>query len=174
MAIFQELTEFTPEWCEGRKKSQKLNGSSMSVNKETGYLERSSGRGLSAEKKRSLIGSLNQRWNLTKAMKTAEISSRKVVYDHLAIDDLFREHYIEAMERHADEAEDLLIENAKTNPRATAERIFFLKKRRSKIYGDSIEIKGAGADEDLVKRLAESMGKYVIPKDSVVEIKPES
>jgi hypothetical protein len=165
----------TPEWCERRKETQELSGADMVLDKATGYLQNKRGIGFTAAMKQSFIGSLNQAWNLSKAIKKAGISSSKVVYDHLALDPLFREHYAEALERHVDDAEEFLIDNAKNNQKATAERIFLLKKRRSKVYGDSIELKGGTADESFVKELVSKMGKYTaIPSESVITVKNET
>lgn len=170
-----ELTDFSEEWIEKRKKTGDINGSQMVVDKKTGYLQSKRADGLTALQKQSLIGSLNQRWNLAKAMNTAEIKTRRVVYDHIAIDPLFREHFVEACERHIDNAEEMVFDNAENNPRASAERVFLLKKRRAKIYGDTIGLQGGGADEELVKKLAESMSKYtMIPKDSVIDVKQDN
>src|SRR3954469_14061419 len=105
-----DLPLFDEAWCEKRKETQHVTGSQMILNVETGYLESKKKDGLTAHKKRSFIGSLNQKWNISKALKTAEIESKKAIYDHLAVDALFRQHYLDALERHVDDAEEFLIE----------------------------------------------------------------
>ena len=163
----------TPEWCEKAKIKNEVTGEFQHKDPKTGFLEKRSQLGFNAAKKARFIELFAQDALTIFEMCKAVGISRPAVYSAIAVDPEFRRQYIEIDEGHTDEVEKVLRNNAKTNKMASAERIFYLKKKRPQIYADKITIE-QGKEEDIVKRLAARMADYqLIPKESIVEARIE-
>jgi hypothetical protein len=160
------------DWVEKHMTARHLTGESLVKHTETGYLELPNGKGFNGEKKRIFMGTLNAKFNVGKALQKLGMA-RVTLYDAIALDPLFRQHYIECIERNVDNAEEKLIENATENSMASAERMFFLKKRRAAVYGDKLELKLGAASDPLLKSLLGRLDddKYDrIPKADIVNV----
>ncbi len=159
-------------WMEKIKKRREVTGENLIKDPKTGFLERKSGIGFNAKKKQRFLELFAEDKTVQEICKAVE-TPRNVVYSALAIDPEFRVKYLEIDEGHTDEIERVLRQNAKTNKMASAERIFYLKKKRPHIYGDKLIVSKA-SDDDLVKQLTAKLGDYqLIPKESIIEAKVE-
>jgi hypothetical protein len=165
------------DWVEKHLVSRGLTGADLVKDVPTGYLQQPNLKGFNAAKKQKFMGTLNARFNVGKALQSLGMS-RATLYDAVAMDPLFREHYIECVERNVDNAEEMLVDNATTNKMASAERIFLLKKRRSQVYGDKLEITASSKEDPLIKALLSKIGEYkilptgqdVVRKDDIIDV----
>ncbi len=159
------------DWIDKQLTTRRLNPDLFVKDVPTGYLQLPTGRGFNAEKKQKFMGTLNARFNVGRALQSLGMA-RQTLYDAIATDPLFREHYLECVERNVDNAEEMLVENATTNKMASAERIFLLKKRRQAIYGDKLEITHAQKDDPALKSLLGKIDEYqLLPKAGTDAVK---
>jgi hypothetical protein len=167
------VQDFNDEWAQKHLAQRKMNGLEFVLDKETGYLQRPGAYGFNAEKKHCFMGHLNAKFNIARALKEVGMS-RKAFYDALAIDPLFREHYTEAVERHVDNAEEKLIQEAESSAFGASQRMFLLKKRRAAVYGDKLQVTTATQNDPLLKALMSKLNDYdLIPKADVLDVKEE-
>lgn len=156
---------FTEQWAADRSTKRKLT-KDMVKDEQSGYLI---GPAFPIEKKIAFMRKYKLYYNIGKIAKMIDMD-RKTIYDHFAMDPRFRHDLIEIREAHIDEVEETLIDNAKNNPRSSAERIFFLKSNRRKIYGNKMEVLPQASDKELVEFLGKKMKQYqLIPKNEIVD-----
>ena len=157
--------DFTEQWAADRAIKRRL-GSSLKKDEKSGYL---AGPAFTIDKKIAFMRKYKLYYNIGKIAKMLDLD-RKTIYDHFAMDPQFRHDFTEIREAHIDEVEEELMKNAKTNPRASAERIFFLKSNRRKIYGNKMEVIPQASDKELVEFLGKKMKQYqIIPKNEIVD-----
>lgn len=163
------------DWVKHKMATDSYTGEQMVKDPETGFLQRKSAIGFNAQKKvRFLELFAEDSLTVAEICKAVDVG-RRIVYQHIALDPEFRKQYMEIDEAHTDQVEKMLRNQAKTNKMASSERIFYLKKKRPQIYADRIQIENKSKTDDSLKGLIDKLDDYqLIPKDSIVEVKPEN
>lgn len=162
-----------PQWIEKQKKYRGMNGKDLVLHKESGFLEKPDGSGFSAKKKKRFLELKAEEKPDYEALRAVDVT-RQGLYGQLAVDPEFRRQYVELDEAFTDDVEMMLKQNAKSNKMASAERIFYLKKKRPEIYADKLQIQQNSNTDDVVNQLMSKMVNYqMIPRDAILEVKGE-
>lgn len=162
------------QWIEKTKSQREMTGKDMFRDEKTGFLEKKDKSGFNVAKKVRFLELKKADMPDYEALKVVEVS-RPGLYGQIAVDPEFRKAYVDIDETFTDRVEDMLKQNALTNKMATAERIFYLKKKRPQIYADKIEVNHKGSTDETVKELFTKMSQYqLIPKQTIIDVKGET
>lgn len=140
-----------------------LNGNSLRVDEETGFLEPSSNyslTGFTADKKKLAIEMLSEKLNVGAVCKAIGVS-REHFYLIMQKDKAFAKAYKEVKEAHLDSIVDNMYDRAK-KPNGTVAGIFLLKTQRPHEYQDKtiIEHQSKTPIEQMFSQL-EQQGKII-------------
>lgn len=163
------------EWLEVMRQKEDMTGKTLVKDEKTGLLENKSKKGIKAtQKMRFLELFASDDFTFTEACNAVG-TSKSMIYSHITVDPLFRQMYIEIDEAHTDKVEQMLRTQAKSNKMASAERIFYLKKKRPQIYADRPDTVTEKREDTVLKALVEKLDNYqLIPKASIVEVENDN